>query len=413
MPERFLSRWARSSVLNLMILAAIGWTLRYKIILPLPAVHQKYLLHAHSHFAFAGWVSLGLMVMILWIISRYTRLDADRYKNILRLSQVSAWGMLLTFPFFGYALPSVFFSTLHVMMSYLFSWKAWHDIRRSGMPAGIMSWLTAALVFNVLSSAGTFFLAWLMSSGRHDQDLYVGAVYFYLHFQYNGWFLFALLGMAEQFLTPFRPVFSFIRDRWVFRLFLATAIPGLFLSMLWMRLPWIIQALTFLAAILSIASAILYVSRILQVNRSDLKQWPAAVRWLLGLALVALILKLIMQAMSVIPVVSPFAFGYRPIVIGYLHLVLLGFVSFALLGGLLHAGLLSYKKRTARIGIGIFITGVMLNEVLLMMQGIASIRYESVPGVPVLLFVMAGWIFSGVALLLIGQRWTNQDQYPG
>lgn len=183
--------------------------------------------------------------------------------------------------------------------------------------------------------------------------------------------------------------------------------------MLWMRLPWIIQALAFLAAILSIASAILYVSRILQVNRSDLKQWPAAVRWLLGLALVALILKLIMQAMSVIPVVSPFAFGYRPIVIGYLHLVLLGFVSFALLGGLLHAGLLSYKKRTARIGIGIFITGVMLNEVLLMMQGIASIRYESVPGVPVLLFVMAGWIFSGVALLLIGQRWTNQDQYPG
>ncbi len=55
----------------------------------------------------------------------------------------------------------------------------------------------------------------------------------------------------------------------------------------------------------------------------------------------------------------------------------------------------------------------MLNEVLLMIQGIASIRYESVPGVPVLLFVMAGWIFSGVALLLIGQRWTNQDQYPG
>lgn len=412
MPDRFLSRWARLSILNLMVLAVIGWILRYKIILPLPAVHQKHLLHAHSHFAFAGWVSQGLIVMVLWIISRHGIMDVSRYKNILRLSQLSAWGMLLTFPFFGYAWPSILFSTLNVLMSYLFCWNAWVDIRRSNLPARVSEWMKASLAFYVLSSLGTFFLAWLMSSGQHDQDLYIGAVYFYLHFQYNGWFMFALLGMAEYFMGLSHARMADNHHRWVFRVFFISAFPGLFLSMLWMRLPLTIQILAVAGALLSLASAILYVRRISSALRLGDGIRSGIIRWFLGLSLLALILKLLMQSVSVIPSVSPFAFGYRPIVVGYLHLVLLGFVSFGLLGGFLQSGLLTLKSRTARIGSIIFISGVVLNEILLLIQGIASIRYESVPGVPVLLFVMAGWMFSGVALLLMGQRQTNQDQFP-
>jgi len=412
MPDRILSRWAKLSVFNLMMLAAVGLILRYKIILPLPAVNQKYLLHAHSHFAFAGWVSQGLMVVFLWIISRYLTMDVNRYRNIFLLSQGSAWGMLLTFPFFGYALPSIFFSTLHVFMSFLFSWKAWGDIGRSSLPAGITSWFKAALAFNVLSSAGTFFLAWMMSTGYHDQDLYIGAIYFYLHFQYNGWFLFALLGMAAHFVSSGHDQISLIHHRFVFRVFFITAFPSLFLSMLWMRLPTVIQIIAASGAILSLASAALYIWWITKAGRWQARGIKPVVRRLWGLAFIALILKLMMQSVSAIPAVSPFAFGYRPIVVGYLHLVLLGFVSFGLLGGLLQAGLLSIHRRLARIGIGLFIIGVVLNEVLLMIQGIASIRYESVPGVPTLLFVMAVWIFFGVALLLIGQMQSKQNLSP-
>ena len=410
MPDNILSRWARLSVFNLMVLAAVGWILRYKIILPLPAVHQKHLLHAHSHFAFAGWVSQGLIVMFVWIISRHAAMDVNRYRNIQWLSQISAWGMLLTFPFFGYAWPSILFSTLNVIMSYLFSWKAWKDIRKSNLPAQVSEWMKAALAFYVLSSLGTFFLAWLMSSGRHDQDLYIGAVYFYLHFQYNGWFQFALLGMAEYFMGMRHAQISVTRHRWVFSVFFISAFPGLFLSMLWMQLPLIIQLLAITGALLSLASVILYIWRVSAAGRLGDRIRSGIVRWLWGLSLLALILKLLMQSVSVIPAVSPFAFGYRPIVVGYLHLVLLGFVSFGLLGGFLQSGMLSLKNRTTRAGSVLFISGVVLNEFLLLLQGIASIRYESISGVPVLLFVMAGWIFSGVALLLIGQRQTNQNQ---
>lgn len=413
MADRILSRWARLSVFNLMVLAAVGWILRYKIILPLPVVHQKHLLHAHSHFAFSGWVSQGLIVIILWIISRHSMTDVGRYRNFFRGSQLAAWGMLLTFPFFGYAWPSIAFSTTHILMSYLFSWKAWRDISQSDMPVGVMPWLKAALVFNVLSSLGTFFLAWMMSTGNHDQDMYIGAVYFYLHFQYNGWFLFALMGGWVYFLSTQQDVFSVTRDRWFFRVFLCAAFPGLFLSMLWMRLPAYIYAIAVIAALLSLLSAVLYIRWLASEGRWRTPGLQPAVRWLWGLASLALMLKLLMQALSAIPAVSPFAFGYRPIVVGYLHLVLLGFVSFGLLGGLIHAGLLNLRRRVSKVGISLFISGVVLNELLLMVQGIASIRYESVSGVPTLLFLMAGWMCTGVALLLIGQSRTNQNQSAG
>ena len=52
------SKWLRISLFNLMLVAFLGMILRYKILFSLPFLDQKHLLHAHSHFAFSGWVGI-------------------------------------------------------------------------------------------------------------------------------------------------------------------------------------------------------------------------------------------------------------------------------------------------------------------------------------------------------------------
>ncbi|MCG7859310.1 hypothetical protein MD537_20200, partial [Flavihumibacter sediminis] len=59
------NKWIRLALFNLLLVALAGLVLRLKILLPLPWIHHKHLLHAHSHFAFAGWISLFLMGAII------------------------------------------------------------------------------------------------------------------------------------------------------------------------------------------------------------------------------------------------------------------------------------------------------------------------------------------------------------
>jgi hypothetical protein len=135
-----------------------------------------------------------------------------------------------------------------------------------------------------------------------------------------------------------------------------------------------------------------------------LAELPIVVKWLWGFAFLAMILKITMQAFSVIPSVSHFAFGFRPIVIGYLHLVLLGLVSFFILGFLVQQKLLDISKSLARRGLAFFIAGVVFNEALLMIQGIWSIWYETVPYTSQALFLMAVIMFLGLLQFLAAQK---------
>jgi hypothetical protein len=400
-------RWAFLSLLNLCILASVGVLLRYKIIFSLPLVNQENLLHGHSHFAFSGWVGMALFTCITWVLHRYHRVDLRRYERLFWMGQIASFGMLFTFPFMGYKAASIFFSTLSVLFAYLFVYRAWKDIRAAGLPLPVAQWFRAALVFLCLSTLGTFFLAWLMQQRGYSQEWYIGSVYFFLHFQYNGWFLFAILGLFYSFLSsiPYQAGCHAVPQ--VYRLMWIAAVPACFLSALWMRLPAWMYWLAVAAALLQLAALFYFALVLFHCVRGNRAHVSVYVKWLWGLALLAFVLKIIFQALSVIPSITQFAFGFRPIVIGYLHMVLLGMVSFFLLGFFLNEKLIRHDSRLARAGIAVFITAVIINEILLMMQGVASIWMRSFPEVNTLLFFVAILILGGVGLVLAGQGRRN------
>jgi len=97
---------------------------------------------------------------------------------------------------------------------------------------------------------------------------------------------------------------------------------------------------------------------------------------------------------STVPSIGKLAFGFRPIVIAYLHLVLLAIISGFLLV-YLFTNQLVLQNNTIKKALALFIIGIFLNELVLAIQGIASFSYTLIPYVNEMLFGIAILLFFG------------------
>lgn len=396
-----LNRYLKISIFNLLLVALVGVVMRYKILYSLPFVDQKHLLHGHSHFAFAGWITQTLMVLMVAYLSGETGKDEfAAYKKLLVANLFTAYGMLIAFPIQGYGLVSIVFSTLSVIVSYAFAIRFWKDLNKLPTQSVAHYWFKAGLLLGVLSSIGTFGLAFMMANKIIHQNWYLAAVYFYLHFQYNGWFFFTCMGLFHAILPS--QIIAGKEFKKVFWLFAFASVPAYFLSTLWMQLPMWIYILVVLASFSQLIAWSFFIRELFIQRQLVFKKLSRESKWLLGLSAVALTIKLSLQLGSTIPSLSQLAFGFRSIVIAYLHLVLLGVITIFLLGYIFSLNTFSVKKTTV-CGVIIFAAGIFLNELVLMLQGIASFSYTIIPYTNELLLCMALLMFSGILILLLSQ----------
>jgi len=404
-----LRRWLRISIFNLLLVALAGVLMRYKIAYSLPFINQQYFLHAHSHFAFAGWVTQALMSLMVFFLYEAGNIVAfRRYKWILYANLFAAYGMLLTFPFFGYASLSIVFSTLSIVVSYCFAVQFWKDLNLLPQNRAVHGWFKAAVLFNVLSSLGAFSLAFMLATKTIQTERYLASVYFFLHFQYNGWFFFACMGLFAHQLYRYRA--PEIKLRRAFILFAASCVPAFFLSALWMPIPKWLYGMVILAVILQLAGWVL-IWQLVKGCWTEMRRGMAKLpQYLFLLCALALTIKLSLQSASVIPSLSKLAFGFRPIVIGYLHLVLLGVITLFILSYCIGFRLVPVNKATAG-GVIVFTAGIIVNEILLMMQGVQDLNYQSVPYINEMLFAAALIMLAGIGMINYGQRFTGHDRH--
>jgi hypothetical protein len=125
--------------------------------------------------------------------------------------------------------------------------------------------------------------------------------------------------------------------------------------------------------------------------------------WLFSLAAIALSIKLFLQLGSVIPSLSDLSYGFRPIIIGYLHLVLLGVITIFILGMMVADGHISITKLTIT-GIITLTTGIIVNEIMLMVQGVTAMNYSGIPFINEILFITALVMFTGLATINFSQQ---------
>lgn len=358
--------------------------------------HQKNVLNAHFNFAFAGWITQALMTCMIDRLC-YAKNENYflKYRLLLRANLVTAYGMLISF-LSGIHILSSAFSFLSIVTFYVFALVYWKDLNRARNITVSHYWFKAALVFGMLSSFGIF----TITANPGKTNWYLASLYYYLHFQYNGWFFFACMGLLVSYLSL--DIKDLPPQKTVFWLFALACIPAYFLSALWLPIANWMYVLVVLSAMAQMAGWVLWVKAILKNPSLSLEKIAVRYRWILFLSAVAFSIKLLLQSGSTIPALSKLAFGFRPIVIGYLHLVLLGIISLFLLS---YAGvnrLLLYNRLTVA-GTITFIAGIIYNELFLMIQGIAAISYQSIPYTNELLLSAAFVMFTGVLLLNAGQ----------
>lgn len=397
--------WLRISLINLCLVAALGVLMRYKIGFAFPYFEQKSLQHAHSHFAFAGWVSHTIMVLMVYFLQcKAVGFKGSGYNKILIGNLVSAYGMLVFFIVQGYGLVSIFFSVASIVLSYLFARRYWKDLKKLDDTYLSKYWFKAALGFNVLSSIGTFVLAYLMATKTVNEAIYLGSIYFYLHFQYNGWFFFACMGLLYGLLDLRKNGQRSYTTCFV--LFTLAAIPAYFLSTLWLELPVWLYGLTVFAASVQFFAWLMLTFIFFKEKQIQKEKFTPLLRYILLFVAFALTVKLALQLASVIPALGKLAFGFRPIVIAYLHLVLLAVISLFLLFYIYTLKLFQFTP-AAKIGLAVFATAVLLNEIVLGLQGIGALSYTVIPYANEWLFAIALLLFSAMLALTLASEKTK------
>lgn len=391
--------WLKVSLLNLFLVALLGTFLRLKICIELPLI-QKNLLHSHSHFAFSGWITHTLIILMLYVVKNKIQLfSASKYIKLIVANLICAYGMLVSFIYQGYGTFSIGFSTISIFVFYVFAFSFYKDT--CSLKSEIyLRWFKAALLFGILSSFGTFFLAYTLTSQNINFDLYLASIYFYLHFQYNGWFLFACIGL---FLSLFKFNEKLLKQskRYYYLLFFATFITYV-LSILWLNIPDIVYWITAGVALLQFLGWIKMQHFLKRCWKNELNEEPRLLRLILLFVAICVSLKFLLQFLLIIPELAEIVFGIRSIVIAFLHLVLLGIISLFLLYFIFgtHQKLLEIGKYI-HFALLFFVVAVFINELFLFMQGFFGFKKIVLIYINELLLFAALLLFTSSALLFL------------
>lgn len=391
-----MRRWFTIALLNFAIAGILGCVLRAIYLWEIPFIRFKPLLNAHSHVAMLGWAFIALTVFLL---------QDETDKGPSRLSRAFLWvaqlavvGMLFGFPVQSYGAFTISVSVMHMLASYalcVMIWKATRNWRANGSRLLVR----IAVILMVISTVGVWAMWPIISGGGFGTELYYWSIQFYLHFQLNGWFWFGALALWSRWAETHGA--RHVMDRVTIRLWLVSVVLTFALAIAWSERHWFVYATNSIGVILQLwagwrtARAILGAQRMLQ-HKAPLWAWRCVTY-----ALVAMGLKVVMQAAVAIPDVAIMAFTVRNFVVGFIHLNTLGVISMMLFAMALLRGWFVSTSRVARIGLATFTGGMVLMEVVLFAQGFSFwVGWGMIPGYYWIILIVSTLLPVGIGVLL-------------
>jgi hypothetical protein len=374
----------------------MGLLLRSQMIFPIQRINFSFLLHGHSHVMFLGWV---FNVLFIAFVVQFIAGDHKTLKIIFWILQVLVVGMLISFPLQGYGVYSILFSALHTVIVFVFIVLFY---KRTQERTELSVWLARiSLMFFVISSAGPFFLGYLKANDLEHSNLYRFAIYFYLHFQYNGFFFFGILGLFVNLLEKRLTKSQVDAMRLACQSLVVASIPAFFLSTLWAKPGIAYNIIGGFAGIVQLFSLVILSIVLRDFLRVNPDHFKPQFKLLLLFIYSALVLKFLLQFLSADPGLAEFINDNRSLIVGYLHLVLIGIISLFLLGWLVQkemiAGHVSVWATT------LFLTGFIGSECLLFVfpwnEGFLNANSMTLQCA---ILVLSGIMVIGVLLYLVG-----------
>lgn len=395
---RMLRHHSITAITYFLIIAVLGVILRLFPILDIPVTY-KFIVHTHSHIALLGWVYTALTTIIYYAFLRDQPIE-KKYRRIFWFTQVTIVGMLITFPFTGYALFSIIFSSLFLVASYWFVFFFFKYCPGALKKTNSYKLIRISLWYLVISSIGPWALGIIMNTAGSGSAWYRNAIYFFLHFQYNGWFIVALCSILlyvfeQRYFSLSKRVFTRF-----YYLLNAGVILTFFLSLLWMKPHWSFYLLALIGGIFQLIAFGLLFRVIYAKALSVFNSFPSLFRFSIKVVIFLLFVKLIAQLLGSFPVIAETVFSNLDMIISYIHWVFLGIVSILLLAFFNYFELI----RLSRFQLYFYLTGFLLTELLIFLRGLASITGTgTLASIHLLISLASLMLFLAIAFILAGQ----------
>ncbi|WP_299527292.1 hypothetical protein [uncultured Lutibacter sp.] len=385
---------------SLFILSALyGLLLRWNFTFPLVFVNYKHFLQSHSHVAFLGW---GYLATIGVLLSNFVEASAKHkkiYKITISIIVLTIILMLISFPLGGYKAFSIIVLSIFGLASYVLSYGFLKDIKGKSVAHKLIKY---GIYYYILSSLATWFLAGvLVSQGK--TDLYFNTVYFYLHFLYNGYFVFVLFGFLFKIFEKQKIIISKKLQENFFLYLNVACIPAYALSILWSTISSVFYVVGFAASILQLIS-LFFLMKIVRQALPQLK-WKSISRLLLKFGLIAYLLKIVIQIASAFPFIVEKSLALKPFfIIGYLHLFTLAFMSVFLFLILAELKIIEFRNTISKIGIFTFLFGVFVTELVLFLQGFLFLNgFSPIENYNLLLLIFSFFMVFGLLFIFLNQ----------
>ena len=389
---------------NLCIVAALGVLLRTKMVFSIESVEFSNVLEAHYHFAMNGWVTLTILTLMVYELLPAHINNKPKYRWMLWGVLISSYGLATSFIIDGYNVATMTFISLYIIIAIVFAWIFSRDLIKMKPPKPILILSICAMVSLILSCIGPeTFLGYVLAAHSMNVLVFRDTAYTYLHFQYNGFFPMAIFALFFNYLNGKGISLNTQRNMRNIAIMLpVTIIPTLFLSYLWHYPNIYVRSIAIIGCICLYIYLFMFY-RFLHSAWTILKQMNTYAKYLGILVIIAVTIKIILQTGTAVPYVGIIVFGNRPIIIGYIHLVMLGFITLYLLSHLLRNDLLNSNNAFTRAAILVFSSGVIINEVLLMLQGLTQIFMKFYPIFMWLLWGTMIWLLLGAILIFISR----------
>ncbi|MEK7433973.1 MAG: hypothetical protein AABZ74_12625 [Cyanobacteriota bacterium] len=390
-------KWVNLSLFYFSSIAIIGCLIRYGFFSGNFLTNYKYLLHTHSHIAFLGWIYPCLFILIVNSFLSSEEIIKGRYKLQFYITQILIILMFIAFLIQGYAFFSILFSSLFQLMTYSFAFRFFKDSKKSVNKKLLsIKFIRIGLLSLVISSIGTWFLPITILKHLNETNWYNSAIYFYLHFQYNGWFLFALLGIFYKFLEKNKINYNIKNANISFISLSISIVPSYFLSILGLTENMLIKEIAFVGSFFEIIAIIYFLKTIFkekEVISNTIKTVSEKTIFLASIS--ALVIKIGLQFLSNFSYFHQLSFSNRFIVLSYLHLTLIGFTSFFLIFLLSQNNYISLNKQISKIGITSLLFGFITSESFLTLGGLGF----NINNVMILIFIFSLFMALGIILI--------------
>ena len=356
----------------------------------------RHVTHSHSHIGLLGWIYTILSSLICQYFLRET--DRKPYFILFLCTQFCILGMLFSFPFGGYFLYSIIFSSLFIICTYWFSIfflkrsKKYNFIRFSisksvdvendkPLSLKFVHW---GIYFLILSSIGIWLLPVAIVKAGKGSDWYNSALYFFLHFQYNGWFLAVLFGLLVGEIEH-KSLLNSKRLKGALYNFVIGTIGSVTLS-------WVGFFNEPILYIIGNISGFLLLASIFELYRAYIQLEKPA--FLMQMFLLLCMLKTIFMFLGSFPWIAEVVLPNREFVISYLHFTFLGVIGF---------GVLHFLEKNLHIhfpywSLSLYTTAFVGSEILIAYKGIAILCELFVPDNYYLLLV----VFSSLFFIAVG-----------